>query len=397
MFRRELGIACTVLAMVSLVLLSPKASHARVPIPGKHFNDWYETRNRDRDGWLHEFNLINYFFVRATASNVLPDPSGLRGVSLGPLGSLAGSSPRVGRGETYLIEQRWIPVLSFSPFFTSGWATFRAMFEVDFGWGFGANTAGQNRGGGFNADMVNIQTKAVYAAIFPTKNASELSIQLGTQPVYDSVYNPHTTSVFDIARTGYKLAFVATDATGAAVYSSLFGKAKLAFVPISFSQPNKASDNDPAFSYAFLLQADVAYPVSEGTVVGLSYWRLQDDTQGEAFVFDGLVRTGAGSGGAGVVHGHGAAQYRQALRPRQLPGAELSPQYSLQHQRLGRHRLRDAQLWLFRDRQPKHRQRKGRCVRHRRRPRGQLELGQNARRPGDAGIHVHQRRQRSDR
>ncbi|PIE18058.1 MAG: hypothetical protein CSA65_06390 [Proteobacteria bacterium] len=288
----------TILASLLLLVSSSALARSPVSVPGVNFNDWYETRKRDRDGVFSEFSLINYFFVRGTAANALPDPAGLRGVSLGPFGAAGGSATRVADGQNFLIEQRWIPVISFSPFFTSGWATFRAMVEVDFTWGIAANAAQQNQGGGLNADQINIQTKAVYAAIFPTKNEEKLSIQIGTQPVYDSVYNPHTTSLFDIVRTGYKLMYLGTDATAATVYSRYFGVlAKAAFIPIGAAQPEKATDDDPSFSFAWMLQLDLAYPVAPDTVIGLSYWRLQDDTQGRAFAFEGLVNSGPTSGG----------------------------------------------------------------------------------------------------
>ena len=277
---------------------SPAAARGAVAVPGVNFNDWYESRNRDKDALLYEFSLINYFFVRASAANALPDPAGLRGVSLGPFGAPAGSSTRIADGNNYLVEQRWIPVISFSPFFTAGWATFRAMIEVDFTWGVAANAVQQNQGGGLNADQVNIQTKAVYAAIFPTKNEHKLALQLGTQPLYDSIYNPHTTSLFDIVRTGYKLMFLGTDGTAATIYNSYFGVlAKAAFIPIGASQPDKATQNDPSFSFAWMLQLDVAYPIMPGTVLGLSFWRLQDDTRGRAFAFEGLLNSWPASGG----------------------------------------------------------------------------------------------------
>ena len=41
-----------------------------------------------------EIQIINYFFVRATLTNQLADPSGLKGVSLGPIGSTVGSATR---------------------------------------------------------------------------------------------------------------------------------------------------------------------------------------------------------------------------------------------------------------------------------------------------------------
>jgi len=296
----------TTCAAVGLaLLLASGAAWGRPSIPGEHFNDWYETRDRDRDGIFTEFSLINYFFTRLSASNMLPDPAGLRGVSLGPIGTGLGSMTRVGPApgvatpgtENFFAEQRWIPVLSVTPYFTSGWATFRAMMEVDFSWGIAANTVQPNQGGGFNADQVNIQTKNVYAALFPTKNERKLALLIGTQPAYDSIYNPHNVPVTDLVRTGYKLAFLGSDATGASLYNSYGVLGKLSFFPLGGAQPDKATKNDPRFSFIWLLTADLGYELWPGTVVSLSYWHLQDDSQGAAYALEGLLNSGPASSG----------------------------------------------------------------------------------------------------
>jgi len=289
-------------------LLWAGSAQARVNVAGKHFNAWYDAESRDDDGFFSEFSLINYFFTRLSVTNQLPDPAGLRGVSLGPIGigKSTGSATRVhGDTEAFLVEQRWIPVLTFSPHFTSGWAAFRAAVEVDFAWGIAANTVQPNQGGGFNADQINMQTKSVYAAIFPTRKARKLAVLLGTQPVYDSVLNPHDTSLFDIIRTGYKLSFLGSDATGVSIYSSYLGLAKLSVLPFGAAQPDKALEDDPSFKWVYLITADVAYPVMPGTVLGLSYWHLQDNTKGAAFAYEGLVNSGPASTGLSSFTGTG--------------------------------------------------------------------------------------------
>jgi hypothetical protein len=281
---------------------------ARVNVPGQHWGDWYDSANRDKDGFFSELSLINYFLTRAMVTNQMPDPAGLRGVALGPIGvgKSIGSATRVhGDSDAFLVEQRWIPVLTFSPFFTSGWAAFRAAIEADFAWGIAANSVQPNVGGGFNADEVNIQTKTVYAAVFPTKRAEKLAVLIGTQPVYDSILNPHTTSLHDIVRTGYKLSFLGSDATGLTVYSSYLGHAKLGFLPLGASQPDKALKDDPSFKWVYLITADLAYPVMPGTVLGLTYWHLQDDSQGKAYAYEGLVNSGPASSGLSSFTGTG--------------------------------------------------------------------------------------------
>ena len=58
---------------------------------------WRESHDRSGDAKPEALTLINYMFFRASATNMLGDPSGLKGVSLGPIGQLAGSSTRVGK------------------------------------------------------------------------------------------------------------------------------------------------------------------------------------------------------------------------------------------------------------------------------------------------------------
>lgn len=289
-------------AIVSLVaLFSASAALAAPPTgPGPLYVEWLDSNPVDGDPEPSELKFISYFFARATATNQLADPTGLRGVSLGPIGSgeNVGSATRVGPNSTaYYIEQRWIPVISYSPLFVDNLATFRAQFEVDFMWGQAANQLQQNQGGGFNADQVNIQTKNVNVGIYPTRNPAKLAIYVGTQSVYDSILDPATSSLTDITRTGYKLSFMGSDATGLSVYGNYYGQWKALFMPIGAAQPDKATNNDARLAFAWMLALDYSYPILPGTNLGFSFWHLQDDTEGAAFAYEGLVKSGPGSSG----------------------------------------------------------------------------------------------------
>ncbi len=268
--------------------------------PGGYYQDWVTRSDRSADPDPAEFKLINYFFTRATVSNQIADPSGLRGVSLGPIGigEGAGSATAVGDDIAWYVEQRWIPVLSYSPLFGDGLATFRAQFEVDFTWGQAANQIQNNQGGGLNADQVNLQTKNLNVGLYPTRKPGQLSILLGTQPVYDSIYDPTITSLFKITDTGYKLAYMGTDGTMASAYGH-FGDHyfKASFLPIGATQPDKAEEGDPRLSYVYMLTADYAHELSPGTTLGASLWHLRDDSKGKAFAYEGLVPSGPSSSG----------------------------------------------------------------------------------------------------
>ncbi|WP_233582901.1 hypothetical protein [Corallococcus sp. CA053C] len=287
-------------AMLALGLagLSLPAAAQTTTVPGLYYGDWFDEKDREEDAKPREFILINYFLTRLSLTNSVGDPAGLKGVSLGPFGSLSGSGVRVEPGRSaFYVEQRWIPVLEYSPSFADGLASFRAQFEVDYLWGRAANASQQNEGGGFNADQVNIQTKNVNVALYPTRNPARLTLLIGTQPVYDSIFDPTRTPLNDIIRTGYKLAFLGSDATGLTLFSNYKGLSKLSLLPLGSAQSDKATKDDPRLKFIYLLTADYAYPVQPGTNVGLSAWYLRDDTKGDAYAFEGIVKSGPSSTG----------------------------------------------------------------------------------------------------
>lgn len=288
------GLAAVLLAVTAV---------AQGPIaPVDPLDDWRNRKEREKDAPLSEFRFISYYFLRGTMTNLAGDPAGLRGVALGPIGEFGGSSIRTGPNTLNgFLEQRWIPVIEYAPFFVDDLAVFRAQFEVDFMWGLAANTVLQNQGGGFNADMVNLQTKNLNVALYPTRKPRELAILLGTQSFYDNIADPTRTPVSEIVRGGYKLAFLGSDGTGAQIFwsptSKLRTRAGLLF--IGAAQPDKALMDDPRLKFAFLGLADASYEVMPGTTVGASAWVLRDETKGAAYAFEGLIFSGPASTGLG--------------------------------------------------------------------------------------------------
>jgi hypothetical protein len=293
--RRSMRGSAAVLAWLVVWFALP-VSAGPATVPGAYYDEWYDAKNREQDSAPREFVLINYFFTRGTLTNQVGDPSGLKGVSLGPIGNLTGSAVRAGDLTAYYVEQRWIPVIEYSPWFVDGLASFRAQFEVDFLWGRAANSVQPNEGGGFNADMVNLQTKNINVAFYPFRDPSRLTLLVGTQPVYDTYLDPTRTPLNDIIRTGYKLTFLGSDATGLSIFSGYKGQSKLSLLPLGNAQSDKGIEDDPRLKYIWLLTADYVYPVQPGTNVGASAWLLRDDAKGDAFVYEGLVKSGPGGG-----------------------------------------------------------------------------------------------------
>jgi hypothetical protein len=285
-------------ARVALLgMIATTAARAEGPIaPVDPLPDYRDARSRENDGPLSDFRFVSYFFARASLTNMVGDPSGLKGVSLGPIGASDGSATQVGPGGGFYVEQRWIPVIEYTPFFFDGLASVRAQFEIDFRWGLAANTTQPNQGGGFNADQVNIQTKNVNVAIYPFKKQKPLAIVIGTQSVYDAIQDPATTPLSEVMRSGYKLAYLGSDATGLSVYGNLGQhRFKVSLLPLNAAKADP--NNTPALFITLLATADYSFSPFPGTHLGVSAWTLRDDTRGKAFAYEGLVYAGPGSTG----------------------------------------------------------------------------------------------------
>ena len=285
-------------ACVGLVgFFAATAVRAEGPVlPLDPLPEYRDERSREHDGPLADFRFISYFFTRATVTNMVGDPAGLKGVSLGPIGASDGSSTAVEAGTGFYVEQRWIPVIEYAPFFVDGLAAVRAQFEIDFRWGLAANTTQPNQGGGFNADQVNIQTKNINVAIYPFKKQKPLAIVVGTQSVYDAIQDPATTPLTEVIRSGYKLAYLGSDATGLAAYGN-FGqhRFKVSLLPLNAAKADPL--HTAALFITLLATADYSFSPFPGTHLGVSAWTLRDDTRGKAFAYEGLVYAGPGSTG----------------------------------------------------------------------------------------------------
>ena len=118
-------------ALALFALCAPLAARAQdATQPGLYLPEWQEARDRSKDEPPPQFRLINYFFTRASVTNAIGDPTGLKGVSLGPIGELGGSLVRTGTGQGLWAEQRWIPVIEYAPHFADRLAVFRAQLRI---------------------------------------------------------------------------------------------------------------------------------------------------------------------------------------------------------------------------------------------------------------------------
>jgi len=153
-------------------------------------------------------------------------------------------------------------------------------------WGLLGNFPGENRGGGFNADMVNIQTKNAYMHWRPTP---KLAIAVGTQGFYDTPYDVYSTPASTVVRTGYKLAFYGTDATGVTIHSKYFGWTKVSGTLASQGLEAEKKDD------ILFLTLDQGFEIQPGTYLGFSLWRVQDGSAGQHLLYPLVPEKGPAS------------------------------------------------------------------------------------------------------
>ena len=159
-----------------------------------------------------EFKFIGYYFMRSEISNTYPTNEFLKGQIVGRL--FGGNTTKTG-SDSRFSEQRFIPMIAYTPRLFDGWATMRMSFELDWTWGDANYGAGGNFGGAFGADFVNMQTQNLFIEFRPQKN---LFINAGLTRLFDNIKVPSYTLTDDLVHTGYRLAIWGSDATGIAAH-----------------------------------------------------------------------------------------------------------------------------------------------------------------------------------
>ncbi|MCB0283511.1 MAG: hypothetical protein H6627_14220 [Calditrichae bacterium] len=225
---------------------------------------------KDRD----EFTFIGYYFIRSEASNVAPTNEFLKGQVVGRL--FGGNTTQTSdRATSLFTEQRFIPIIAYTPRLFDGWATMRMSFEFDWTWGDANYGAGGNFGGAFGADFVNMQTQNLYIEFRPQKN---LFINAGLTRLFDNINVPAYTFTSTIVNTGYRLAFWGSDASGLSSHYLLKNQRFKAGVYQLYE--NNVEQNDDVILYEFDYERDLDIVNS----IGLSFWYLKDRAVGEGGV-----------------------------------------------------------------------------------------------------------------
>ena len=168
-----------------------------------------------RDSVPKELTFIGYSFTRTTASNITPSNDVLQGQVIGRL--FGPNSTVAGDSLSFFTEQRFTPYFIYRPKILDGYATFRAMFKIDYTWGDQAYGVGGNRGGAINTGQINLQTLMANVDIRP-KDA-RWNLVIGQQRLFDNTYDPHHITLGQAQTSGYKLSYWGTNAVGANLFA----------------------------------------------------------------------------------------------------------------------------------------------------------------------------------
>jgi hypothetical protein len=227
-----------------------------------------------------EFNFIGYFFTRSEASDFATTNEFLKGQVVGRL--FGGNTSRTSDRTTVFTEQRFMPMITYSPRLFDGWAKIRTSLEFDWTWGDTNYNAAGNQGGAFGADNVNMQTQNLFMEFRPKRN---LFVNVGLQRIYDNALVPWYTPTDFLLHQGYRLALFASDGTG--VSTHWFRKADERIKVGAYQlYENNIDQDDDVVMFEGVWEKDLAID----STVGLAFNYLRDHANGEG----GVVSLGQG-------------------------------------------------------------------------------------------------------
>jgi hypothetical protein len=220
-----------------------------------------------------EFTFIGYYFMRAEMNNFAPENEFLKGQIVGRLFGM--NSTRMIAEPARFAEQRFIPIIAYSPRLFDGWATIRASFEFDWTLGDANYGAGGNFGGGFGADFVNMQTQNLYLELNPRPG---IYVNMGLGRVFDNILVPAYTGTSTLLYSGYRLAFWGSDGTGVTAFLLRDRwRAKASFYQL---YENHVDQDDDVILY----ETDFEYDLDHVNSLGFSAWYVRDHANAEGGV-----------------------------------------------------------------------------------------------------------------
>lgn len=221
-----------------------------------------------------ELTFIGYYLTLNTLSNIAPTNEFLKGQVVGRL--FGGNTTQTSTKTSVYGEQRFMPMFTYTPRLFDGWAKMRMSFELDWTWGDVAYSAGGNFGGGFGADVVNMQTQNLFLELNPQKN---LVMNIGLLRMYDNIRVPYNTPTDWLTHTGMRLALFGSDATGANVHYSPRTYLHLKAGAYQLWENNVEQDDD-----VVLFEGAAEYDLDIINTVGVQIYYLRDHANGEGGV-----------------------------------------------------------------------------------------------------------------
>lgn len=165
-----------------------------------------------------ELSALGLLQARVTRSSVVTTNPFLDGQVIGSLGGINGTTTSLDE-RSFMSEQRAVGFLTWAPGLLDGQAALTAAFEVDFVWGDQAYQTGGNKGGGFGADQVNLQTRRLYGSFEPHLGGGhDLTLIAGLQFLADGAFDPHSATPDRLFRHGGGLKIWGSEAAGVAAY-----------------------------------------------------------------------------------------------------------------------------------------------------------------------------------
>ncbi len=221
------------------------------------------------------FRFLGTFTVKASATDIGTTNPLLNGQVVGALGGTNTTTTASGDPALYT-EQRAVGFLTWTPPALSGRMSLSTGFEVDFGWGDQSYSVGGNTGGAFGADQVNLQTRRLNARFQLWKDTSAV---VGLQFVGDGAADPEKSKLDDLTRSGGRLMFWGSDATGVSIYGKGWGQLDYRVGGYTLYESAFAAPDDIT-----LWMADTRWHPAYATTVGVHGWYLRDRAGGSAGV-----------------------------------------------------------------------------------------------------------------
>lgn len=221
-----------------------------------------------------EFDFIGYFLTRSEMTNVYATNEFLKGQVVGRL--FGGNTTRTGAVRSRFTEQRFIPLITYTPRLFDGWAKMRMSFEFDWTWGDANYGAGGNFGGAYAGDFVNMQTQNLFMEFNPNR---QWYVNVGLQRIFDNVAVPWYTFTDYLLQQGFRLSYFGSDATGVSAHWFQDTDTRLKAAAWQFYENNTQQDDDVQ-----LLEFQIEKDLDIETTAGLAFYYCRDRGNGEGGV-----------------------------------------------------------------------------------------------------------------